>query len=229
MKLIGLFIVAAMLVACAPKAAPVSTETPDETSPSKKRSNIAFIGCVKEQVLPIYDKYVLKRPGLTGLIGVTMTVRQDGGIDSVLIDTSSVNYPELEKEVQEKLGQLKCPLIDYRSIKSKVNIEFSAEGVTVTQARSSSQIMNVIRINTPQRLKPIYNRYLKKKGSFDGKVTVKWSILSNGNVENAKIIEATTEYPEFEKAILDDIKQWKFEGGEYGRTTVTVPFTFSED
>ena len=68
--------------------------------------DIAFIGCVKEQVLPIYDKYVLKRPGLTGLIGVTMTVRQDGGIDSVLIDTSSVNYPEHEKEVQEKLGQV---------------------------------------------------------------------------------------------------------------------------
>jgi protein TonB len=88
--------------------------------------------------------------------------------------------------------------------------------------------MNVIRINTPQRLKPIYNRYLKKKGSFDGKVKVKWSILSNGDVENAKIIEATTEYPEFEKAILDDIKQWKFEGGEYGRTTVTVPFTFDD-
>ncbi len=241
MKWIGFFIIAAMFVACAPKntplsteqCAPVSTETFDGTSLSKKRSNVAFIGCVKEQVLPIYDKYILKRHGLTGLIGVTMTVRQDGGIDSVLIDTSSVNYPELEKEVQEKLGQLKCPLIYYNTLKARIDIRLSAEGVTVTQARSANQIMNVIRINTPQRLKPIYNHYLKEryysgKDSFDGKVTVKWSILSNGDVENAKIIEATTEYPEFEKAILDDIKQWKFEGGEYGRTTVTVPFTFSE-
>ena len=233
MKWIGLFIIAAMFVSCAPKTAPESSAAIRETGPLKMRSNSEFVACVKEQVLPIYDKYVLKRPGLTGLIGVTMTVRQDGGIDRVLIDTSSVNYPELEKEVQEKLGQLKCPLIYYNTLKARIDIRLSAEGVTVTQARSSSQIMNVIRINTPQRLKPIYNHYLKEryysgKDSFDGKVTVKWSILSNGDVENAKIIEATTEYPEFEKAILDDIKQWKFEGGEYGRTTVTVPFTFSE-
>ena len=228
MKWIGLFIVAAALVACAPKTAPESSAAIRETGPLKMRSNSEFVACVKEQVLPIYDMYVLERPGLTGKISVTMTVRQDGGVDSVSIDTSSVNYPELEKEVQEKLGQLKCPLIDYRSLKPKANIEFSAEGVAVTQTqpRSASQIMKVVRKETP-RLKSIYNSYLKKR-SFDGKVRVKWSIPPSGDVENAEIVEATTEYPEFEKAILEDIKQWKFQDGYSGKTTVTVPFTFSE-
>ena len=228
MKWIGLFIVAAALVACAPKTAPESSAAIRETGPLKMRSNSEFVACVKEQVLPIYDMYVLERPGLTGKISVTMTVRQDGGVDSVSIDTSSVNYPELEKEVQEKLGQLKCPLIDYRSLKPKANIEFSAEGVAVTQTqpRSASQIMKVVRKETP-RLRPIYNRYSKKR-SFNGKVRVKWSIPPSGDVENAEIVEATTEYPEFEKAILEDIKQWKFQDGYSGKTTVTVPFTFSE-
>ena len=228
MKWIGLFIVAAALVACAPKTAPESSAAIRETGPLKMRSNSEFVACVKEQVLPIYDMYVLERPGLTGKISVTMTVRQDGGVDSVSIDTSSVNYPELEKEVQEKLGQLKCPLIDYRSLKPKANIEFSAEGVAVTQTqpRSASQIMKVVRKETP-RLRSIYNSY-SKKHSFDGKVRVKWSIPPSGDVENAEIVEATTEYPEFEKAILEDIKQWKFQDGYSGKTTVTVPFTFSE-
>ena len=235
MKFIGLFIIAAMLVACAPKTPHVSTEKFDEAISSTKHPSSAFLDSIKKLVLPIYDMYVLERPGLTGKISVTMTVRQDGGVDSVSIDTSTVNYPELEKEVKEKLGQLKCPLIDYRTLKPKANIEFSAEGVIVTQAqpRSASQIMKVVRKETP-RLRPIYNRYLKEryysgKDSFAGKVTVKWSIPPSGDVENAEIVEATTEYPEFEKAILEDIKQWKFQDGYSGKTTVTVPFTFSED
>ncbi|MBR3071652.1 TonB family protein [Fibrobacter sp.] len=228
MKWIGFFIVAAMFVACAPKTRHVSTEKFDEAISSTKHPSSAFLDSIKELVLPIYDMYVLERPGLTGKISVTMTVRQDGGVDSVSIDTSTVNYPELEKEVQEKLGQLKCPLIDYRSLKPKANIEFSAEGVAVTQTqpRSASQIMKVVRKEAP-RLRSIYNSYSKKR-SFDGKVRVKWSIPPSGDVENAEIVEATTEYPEFEKAILEDIKQWKFQDGYSGKTTVTVPFTFSE-
>ena len=78
MKWIGFFIIAAMFVACAPKTPHVSTEKFDEAISSTKHP---------------------KRPGLTGKISVTMTVRQDGGVDSVSIDTSTVNYPELEKEV----------------------------------------------------------------------------------------------------------------------------------
>ena len=233
MKWIGFFIVAAMFVACAPKVSPESSSTIRETGPLKMRSNVAFIDCVKEQVSPIYDKYILKRPGLTGYIGVTMTVRQDGGVDSVIVDTSTVNYPELEKDVHEKLSQLKCPIIVYNTLKPRVDIKFSAEGMAVTEPRSASQIMKVVRKET-LRLKPIYNRYLKEryyngKESFAGKVTVKWSILPNGDVEKAEIVSATTEYPEFEKAVLEDIKQWKFDSAAYGKTTVTVPFTFSED
>ena len=98
MKWIGFFIVAAALVACAPKTPHVSTEKFDEAISSTKHPSSAFLDSIKELVLPIYDKYVLKRPGLTGKISVTMTVRQDGGVDSVSIDTSTVNYPELEKK-----------------------------------------------------------------------------------------------------------------------------------
>ena len=99
MKWIGFFIIAAMFVACAPKTPHVSTEKFDEAISSTKHPSSAFLDSIKELVLPIYDMYVLERPGLTGKISVTMTVRQDGGVDSVSIDTSTVNYPELEKEV----------------------------------------------------------------------------------------------------------------------------------
>jgi hypothetical protein len=64
MKWIGFFIIAAMFVACAPKTVPVSTETSDEVISSTKHPSSAFLDSIKELVLPIYDKYVLKRPGL---------------------------------------------------------------------------------------------------------------------------------------------------------------------
>ena len=51
----------------------------------------------------------------------------------------------------------------------------------------------------------------------------------NGDVEKGEIVKSSTDYPEFDKAILDDLLQWKFESGEFDKCTVTVPLTFSED
>ncbi len=89
-------------------------------------------------------------------------------------------------------------------------------------------IMAVVKVNTPNRLKPMYNNFLRTKPGFGGKITVKFKILPDGNVETGEIVGTTMNFPEFEKAVLDDILQWKFDAGDYSNCTVTIPFTFSE-
>ncbi|PWJ35431.1 TonB family protein [Fibrobacter succinogenes] len=99
---------------------------------------------------------------------------------------------------------------------------------TSKQGRSAEMIMAVVKVNTPNRLKPMYNNFLRTKPGFGGKITVKFKILPDGNVETGEIVGTTMNFPEFEKAVLDDILQWKFDAGDYSNCTVTIPFTFSE-
>ena len=89
--------------------------------------------------------------------------------------------------------------------------------------------MEVVRANTPNRLKPLYNNFLRTNPGFEGKITVKFKILPDGNIETGEIVSATTIFPEFEKAVLNDILQWKFDAGDYKNCTVTIPFTFADD
>lgn len=103
------------------------------------------------------------------------------------------------------------------------------DSTSAAKGRSSEKIMEVVRANTPNRLKPLYNNFLRTNPGFEGKITVKFKILPDGNIETGEIVSATTNFPEFEKAVLNDILQWKFDAGDYKNCTVTIPFTFADD
>ena len=57
----------------------------------------------------------------------------------------------------------------------------------------------------------------------------KFKILPDGKVESGEIVSATTNFPEFEKEVLHDVLQWKFDAGNYKNCTVTIPFTFVDE
>jgi len=93
--------------------------------------------------------------------------------------------------------------------------------------RSASEVMKVIRKRTPG-LRHIYNKYLKTKPGFAGKVTLKFVIAPDGEIIGINIISTTTGYSEFDNEIKNAISRWTFGAIKSGNTTVTVPFTFSE-
>lgn len=101
-------------------------------------------------------------------------------------------------------------------------------GLVFKEGRSTKEIMSVFKQNSQERSYAIYNAYLLKGRHFDGKITVKFSILPSGDVENGEIVASTTGYPEFDKAILEDLLQWKFEKGDYAVSTLTLPLAFSK-
>ena len=229
LKAFGLF-VAAILVACVPKDAPVPTEKFDWNSQSKEKTPTGIDDAVLKQVRPVYDKYVLERPGLTGDMIVRVLVRRDGAVDSVVVSKSTMEFPEFENAVYESLMQMTYGADDTLSHGTKVRINFKPEGVSaIPQARSSKDIMAVFKENVQTHSRIIYNQYLRKRPHFAGKVTFKFSILANGDVEKVEIVGSTTDYPEFDNAVLDDLLQWKFQSGEFDKCTVTIPLTFSED
>ena len=112
-------------------------------------------------------------------------------------------------------GSIKTP--------SERDIDMGAGG----GSRSAADIMKVVRQRTPG-LRHIYNKFLKKKPGFQGKVTLRFTIAPGGEVISISIASSTTGYGEFDGEIKTAVSRWKFSKVKSGNTTVTIPFTFSE-
>ena len=94
-------------------------------------------------------------------------------------------------------------------------------------SRSAADIMKVVRQRTPG-LRHIYNKFLKKKPGFQGKVTLKFTIAPGGEIISISIASSTTGYGEFDGEVKNAVSRWKFSKVKSGNTTVTIPFTFTE-
>ena len=112
-------------------------------------------------------------------------------------------------------GSIKTP--------SERDIDMGAGG----GSRSAADIMKVVRQRTPG-LRHIYNKFLKKKPGFQGKVTLKFTIAPGGEIISISIASSTTGYGEFDGEVKTAVSRWKFSKVKSGNTTVTIPFTFSE-
>jgi len=86
------------------------------------------------------------------------------------------------------------------------------------------QVVNACYFN----LENIYSNYLKKKPGFSGKVMLKFTIASSGDIISISIVSSTTSYPEFDNAIKDQVAKWKWKAIKSGNTTPTIPFNFTE-
>ena len=93
--------------------------------------------------------------------------------------------------------------------------------------RSAADIMKVVRQRT-SGLRHIFNKSLKKKPGFQGKVTLKFTIASNGEIISISIVSSTTGFDEFDREIKSAVSRWTFSKVKDGNTTVTIPFDFSE-
>ena len=94
-------------------------------------------------------------------------------------------------------------------------------------SRSAADIMKVVRQRTPG-LRHIYNKFLKKKPGFQGKVTLKFTIAPGGEIISISIASSTTGYGEFDGEFKSAVSRWKFSKVKNGDVTVTIPFEFTE-
>jgi TonB family protein len=73
-----------------------------------------------------------------------------------------------------------------------------------------------------------YNQYIQIAPRLSGIVNVAITITSQGDVIEASIVSSTTGYPEFDNAILDKVKKWKWEEINEGNTSLVIPLTFAQ-
>ena len=94
-------------------------------------------------------------------------------------------------------------------------------------SRSVASLMAVVRARTPG-LRHIYNKFLKLRPDFLGKVALTVTVMPSGEIINAHIAQSSTGFEEFDTEIVQAISAWRFKTlGETAKpVTITLPFTF---
>jgi TonB family protein len=92
--------------------------------------------------------------------------------------------------------------------------------------RSQSTIGRIVSRET-QRLKRVYEDWLKKDPALNGRLTIKFTILPSGSVSSVSIESSTTNNSEFDETIIRYIKRWQFPAvPDAGPVEVIYPFIF---
>lgn len=113
----------------------------------------------------------------------------------------------------------------FRSFEGHLNDDEEDE---LADKRSAGSIDDVVKKRTPD-LKKIYDKYKENKPGFAGKVTLKFTIDSKGDVAEISVESSTTNDSTFDEVIKMAVSTWNFGRIAKGHnTTVTIPFTFSE-
>jgi protein TonB len=111
-----------------------------------------------------------------------------------------------------------------------VNITTAAPEVTGESSSHSERSQSVIgRVvnREANRLKRVFEDWLKRDPSLNGHLTVKFVILPSGAVSNVSIVKSSTNNSEFDEAILRYIRRWQFPAvPDGGPVEVVYPFVF---
>ena len=126
-----------------------------------------------------------------------------------------------DKFFTESAGRMK----DYKA-KAFGWVEFLwTKDVKVRGSRSAEDVAETMRQRSPG-LEHIYNKFLKKKPRFKGRVVLRFEIAPSGEVARPTVAYSSTGYEEFDNAVRDYIGQMTFGEVESGNAKVTIPLTF---
>jgi TonB family protein len=111
-----------------------------------------------------------------------------------------------------------------------VNITSQAPEITGESSnieeRSQAAIGRIVTRET-QRLKRVYEDWLKRDPQLAGTLKIKFTILASGQVSNVTVVQSSTNNSDFDEAIIRYIKRWQFpEVAGASSVEVVYPFAF---
>ena len=133
---------------------------------------------------------------------------------------------EISKKIGDKLYmELASKLKDYKAKTSGWVKFLGANDIKMRGSRSAKDVLKIMRQRTPG-LRHVYNKFLKKKPGFEGRVVLRLEIAPSGEVVRTAVAYSSTGYEEFDNAVRDYVGQMTFGEVESGNAKVTIPLTF---
>jgi len=92
--------------------------------------------------------------------------------------------------------------------------------------RSNESLLSVVRRYAPG-IQFCYDNELKKNPGLRGKLVVSLTVLANGGVSDATIVENSLRSPAVTQCVLSQIRGWQFPAIPHGATSFKTPFVFT--
>jgi len=73
----------------------------------------------------------------------------------------------------------------------------------------------------------LYNKALQKDPDIQGHITFEFTILADGHLNHVRIVSSQLHHSEFEEALLDHIRAWRFKNIPEGEVIIVYPIGFS--
>ncbi|WP_290739640.1 AgmX/PglI C-terminal domain-containing protein, partial [Fibrobacter sp. UBA3718] len=128
----------------------------------------------------------------------------------------------IDKLLEEAAGSSKA---ESTRPSGKVLIPSWADDIKVRGSRSAKDVLEIMHQREPG-LRHVYNKFLKKKPGFEGRVVLRLQIASSGEVVRTAVAYSSTGYEEFDNAVSDYVGGIPFGEVESGSAKVVVPLTF---
>ena len=133
---------------------------------------------------------------------------------------------KISKKIGDKLYmELASKLKDYKAKTSGWVKFLGANDIKVRGSRSAKDVLEIMDQREPG-LRHVYNKFLKKKPGFEGRVVLRLEIAPSGEVLHTAVAYSSTGYKEFDNAVRDYVGQMTFGEVESGNAKVTIPLTF---
>ena len=132
----------------------------------------------------------------------------------------------ISKKIGDKLYmELASKSKDYKAKTSGWVKFLEANDIKVRGSRSAKDVLEIMHQRKPG-LRHVYNKFLKKKPGFEGRVVLRLEIASSGEVLHTAVAYSSTGYKEFDNAVRDYVGGIPFGEVESGNAKVTIPLTF---
>jgi len=164
----------------------------------------------------IYYKYLEKKLDFEGDVLFKFTIAGNGEVSNIDILSSTTGNAEFDEAIKNKMATWKWKTT--RSGKAtlvtllfKFTIigSYNYAGVILGGTHRYNIVMWNMNMLFP-RLHNIYVAFHKLKPDFSGKIVLKYTVAESGEITKVDITVSTTEYPEFDEAIKNELAAWKW-------------------
>jgi TonB family protein len=145
------------------------------------------------------------------------------------------NLPEVAKQGTDigyildaaKIGEVSETQVEFYGGIEDLPEEIEEEYEEGRGGRGSNQIRKVV-ASYLGGLRYLYNKELRKDPSLRGKATVRFEISPSGHITDTVLVFSSLGSPSLERAILGNIRKWRFPKipEDQGHVKVTYPFVF---
>ena len=185
------------------------------------------------------SKVKIKKVGLLGLLGDGKVSKRGKGRRLLaknrlgtkrLSSGKDESFPHQSLKATQKVARLSKKVLSSekkRLMGRKPAVRRRRSGIKIVHGSGRNYgIISAAIQQKKGRLTNVYNRLLQNNENLQGNLIIEFVISPEGSVIKSQVLTSSIGNPSFEKALIREIRRWRFPTVKTGQTTVLYPLSF---